>query len=148
MTWSDYTSKIRAIINEFGQRRLVIGEVPLKSRLVKNKGEIFTKAPHITFQDNAIFEFSEEISIVSNHVHVDTYKYQYQRVGGYYFRYEKEPTEDIIWKPPEHLHVLFKVPHFNSPVTTLEQVFRLIEVNFYQEEKRKEIIGVKLEVTI
>ena len=148
MTWSDYTSKIRAIINEFGQRRLIIGEVPLKSRLVKNKGEIFTKAPHITFQDSAIFEFLEEISIISNHVHIDTYKYQYQRVSGYYFRYEKEPTEDIIWKPQEHLHVLFKVPHFNSPFVTLEQVFRLIEVNFYQETKRKDIVGVKLEVTI
>jgi len=69
-------------------------------------------------------------------------------VGGYYFRYEKEPTEDIIWKPPEHLHVLFKVPHFNAPVVTLEQVFRLIEVNFYQEEKRKDIVGIKLEITI
>ena len=148
MTWSDYTSQIRAIINELGRRRLLIGEVPLKLRLVKNKGNIFTKVPHITFQDNAILEFSEEISIVSNHVHIDTYKYQYQRVSGYYFRYEKEPTEDIIWKPPEHLHVLFKVPHFNAPAITLEQVLRLIEVNFYQEEKRKEIVGVNIEVTI
>jgi hypothetical protein len=148
MNWSDYTSQIRAIINEFGRRRLLIGEVPLKSRRVKNKGEIFTKAPHIMFQDNAILVFSEEISIVSNHVHMDAYKYHYQRVGGYYFRYEKEPTEDIIWKPPEHLHVLFKAPHFNAPVITLEQVLRLIEVNFYQEEKRKEIVGVTIEVTI
>jgi hypothetical protein len=63
MTWSEYTSQIRAIINELGRRRILIGEVPLKSRLVKNKGNIFTKVPHITFQYNAILEFSEEISI-------------------------------------------------------------------------------------
>jgi transposase len=83
------------------------------------------------FKDNAIFEFAMELSILSNTVTVDFYKYQYTRLGGYFFRYEKEASENIIWKPPEHLHVLLDAPHFNAPLMTLEQVLRFIEANFY-----------------
>ena len=148
MTWNEYTSYIRALINDFGIRGLLTGEIPVKFRRKKNTGNIFTEVPHLTFRDDASFEFSENLTLISNQIRIDSYKYQYQRTGGYFFRYEKEETEDVIWKPPEHLHVLFKVPHFNSPAITLEQVLRLIEVNFYQEEKRKEIVGVNIEVTI
>jgi hypothetical protein len=66
MTWSDYTSKIRAVINELGRKGVLTGEVPLKFSLLKNKGNIFTKVPHIRFQDNAILGSVDELSEDSN----------------------------------------------------------------------------------
>jgi len=136
------------IINGFGNRGMLIGRVPLKFQRIKNKGSIFTIAPHLMFKDDSIFEFAMELSILSNTVTMDAYKYQYTRLGGYFFRYEKEATEDIIWKPPEHLHVLLDAPHFNAPLMTLEQVLHFIEVNFYQVGKREKIVGRKIEVII
>ncbi len=139
---------MRALINDLGIRGLLIGEVPVKFKRKKNTGNIFSEAPHLTFKDGASFEFSENLILIGNQVQVESYKYQYQRAGGYFFRYEKEETEDIIWKPPEHLHVILNVPHFTAPFITLEGVLRIIEVNFYQEAKREEIVGKRIELIV
>jgi len=148
MTWNEYTSHIRALINDFGMKGLLIGEIPVKFRRKKNTGNIFRDTPHLSFKDGASFEFSENLTLISNQVQVDSYKYQYQRTGGYFFRYEKEETDDIIWKPSEHLHVILNVPHFSAPFITLENVLRIIEVNFYQEGKREEIVGKRIELIV
>lgn len=148
MTWNEYTSHIRALINDFGMRGLLIGEVPVKFRRKENTGNIFTEAPHLTLKDGASLEFSENITLISNQVQVDSYKYQYQCTGGYFFRYEKEETDDPIWKPSEHLHVILSVPHFNAPFITLEDILKMVEVNFYQEVRREELVGKRIELTV
>ncbi|MBM3238353.1 hypothetical protein FJZ31_18840 [Candidatus Poribacteria bacterium] len=148
MTWNEYTSHIRALINDFGMRGLLTGEIPVKFRHKKNTGNIFTEAPHLIFRDDASFEFSENLTLISKQVQIDSYKYQYRRTGGYFFRYEKEETDDVIWKPPEHLHVILSVPHFSAPFITLENVLRIIEVNFYQEVKRENIVGKSIELIV
>ena len=55
---------------------------------------------------------------------------------------------DISGKPPEHLHVILNVPHFSAPFITLENVLRIIEVNFYQEVKREELVGKRIELIV
>ena len=148
MTWNEYTTYIRAMINDFGTRGLLTGAVPVKFRRKKSRGSIFTETPHLTFKDGASFEFAEDLTLISNQVQVDAYKYQYQRTGGYFFRYEKEETEDIIWKPPEHLHVILNVPHFSAPFVTLGNVFGIIEVNFYEGVKREALVDKRIELIV
>jgi len=147
MTWNEYTSHIRAVLTEFGRRGLLVGRMPVRFRLLKEQGSIYTESP-LMFKDGASFELAEDIRVSFHQMQVEAYKYHYRRVGGYFFRYEKEFTEDDIWKPPEHLHVALNVPHFNAPMMTLEQVLRLIEVNFYQEGRKESLVGKRLEVTI
>ena len=148
MTWNEYTSHIRAVLTEFGSRGLLIGRMPVRFRLLKEQGSIYTESPHLMFKDGVSVELTEDIRVSFHQMQVEAYKYHYRRAGGYFFRYEKESTEDAIWEPPEHLHVVLNVPHFNAPMMTLEQVLRLIEVNFYQEGRKESLVGKRLEVTI
>ncbi|MBC8462453.1 MAG: hypothetical protein H8D67_31155 [Deltaproteobacteria bacterium] len=148
MIWNEYTSKIRAVISELGRRGVLIGRVPIHFIRKGNKGTIHTEFPHLTFKDGAYLEVLENITLVEKQVQVSFYKYQYMRPYGYFFRYEKEPTDNPIWKPEEHLHVALDVPHFNAPFVTLEDVLLLIEINFYAEANLENIVGTRLEMLI
>lgn len=83
MTWNEYTSHIRALINDVGMRGLLVGEVSVKFRRKKGKGNIFTE-----------------------------------------------------------------VPHFSAPFITLENVLRIIEVNFYQKVKRENLVGKMIKLIV
>jgi len=147
MTWNKYTGKIRTLIIDFGRRGL-IEAFPIKFQLVKNAGNIYTENPHLQFRDGSYLKVFERISLVSKQVQVDNYSYHYQRKGGYFFRYDKELSDDVVRKPEHHLQVILDIPHYDSCPMNLQKILQLIEINFYSPLYSGTIVGQQIRMTV
>ncbi|MBM3239340.1 hypothetical protein FJZ31_23855 [Candidatus Poribacteria bacterium] len=139
--WQAYKSHVLGLLVQYGRRGFLQGKIELKfttaSEIPKGQGgTIYVPGSGLTFRDKAILSFSETIQSINNELIWKTYRYHYQRTSGYYFTYEKESTTDVIRKPEHHLHVLLPFPHFNSASMNLENVLKLIEVNFYSNNTK------------
>lgn len=149
--WSDYKRYIRNVIIDYGFRNIIVGEIPLSivshPEIPKNiGGVILTRAPGLRFKDGAHLTFRELVKVENETIISEVYTYHYERPGGYFFRYEKEPTENPLRKPEFHLHVILDVPHFNAPCVNLEKVLQLVEVNFYSNHDK--LLGTHIELTV
>lgn len=154
MTWSDYKSHVRALLTQLGRQKIIVGDPCLSFKdspfLPKNTGGSVFLKPGLRFSDGAWLRVLEEIRIENDLVLRDSYCYHYERSEGYFFRYEREPTDDLTWKPEYHMHVCLDLPHFDAPDMTLERVIELIVINFYTPPvaKRGKLIGRRLALTV
>jgi hypothetical protein len=77
------------------------------------------------------------------------YSYHYERPNGYFFRYEREESTDLVRKPEYHMHVILDLPHFNAPPVNLETILQLIVVNFYSPGiYSRQIVGQEIHLTV
>lgn len=154
MTYAEYKSHVRAITIEYGRRGILVGPMPVKFFLVegipaKEGGSTFARNPALVFRDGARLEIYEEVRIVNNEIHRLEYSYHYERPNGYFFRYEREETSDLVRKPEYHMHVIIDLPHFNAPPINLETTLQLIVVNFYSPDiYSRQIIGQEIHLTV
>ena len=91
----------------------------------------------------------EKVQCIDKEIQRQSYSYHYERPNGYFFRYEREKTEDTIRKPEYHLHVVLDLPHFNAPPVDIEIALKLIAANFYSQNiYSKQIIGKEINLVI
>ena len=148
-SWSAYKRHIRGLVTAYGRQGVIVDPSSLRflDSPFRVGGAIYTVEPGFGFRDGARLLVSEEVVIQDGEVIRPRYKYMYERAGGYTFRYEREPTDDPVWKPEFHLHVILDVPHFNACAISLEQVLGLIGANFYSRRAR-DVIGMKVELSV
>jgi hypothetical protein len=120
MTYSGYKKHIRAILAEHGRQGIISGAIPMQflptEGIPPNEGGVIrAKNPDLIFRDGARLKVYEEVRVINNEVHRLNYSYHYERPNGYFFRYEREETTDLIRKPEYHMHVILNLPHFNAP---------------------------------
>jgi hypothetical protein len=154
MTYAEYKRQIRAILTEHGRQGIIIGEIPLRFSQVEKipvneGGVIFARNPDLVFRDGARLKLYEEVSVVDKEIHRLYYSYHYERPNGYFFRYEREESTDLIRKPEYHMHVILDLPHFNAPPVNLEIILQLIVANFYSQEiYSKQIVGQEIHLAV
>jgi hypothetical protein len=154
MTYSDYKKHIRAILAEHGRQGIISGAIPVQflpaEGISSNEGGVIrAKNPDLVFRDGARLKVYEEVRVVNNEIHRLYYSYHYERPNGYFFRYEREETTDLIRKPEYHMHVVLNLPHFNAPPVDLEIVLKLIVTNFYSPDiYSRQIIGQEIHLTV
>jgi len=154
MTWSEYKKHIRAIITEYGRQGILAGAMPVKFTPeegipAKEGGNVFARNPNLVFRDGARLQLYEKIQVIKNEVHRLKYSYHYERPNGYFFRYEREETNDPIRKPEYHMHVILNLPHFNALPVDLEIILKLIVANFYSPDVySRQIIGQEIHLTV
>jgi len=153
-SYADYKRHIRALLTEYGRQGILVGGVPVRfSPLVgvspDDGGIIRARDPHLTFRDGARLTIYEKVQVIDQEVQRLKYTYHYERPNGYFFRYEREESDDLIRKPEYHLHVVLNLPHFNAPPVNLEIILRLIAANFYSPDLyTRQIIGQEIHVTV
>ncbi|MEK7727225.1 MAG: hypothetical protein AAB354_02365, partial [candidate division KSB1 bacterium] len=112
--YPEYKSKLRALIVEYGRRGILTGETPLRfvpsDRIPPQEGGVvLAMNPQLNFQDGATLSVLEEARIVNDQAVLLRYSYHYERPGGYFFRYEREESDDLIRKPEYHMHVFLNL---------------------------------------
>jgi len=154
MTWAEYKTNIRAIVTEYGRQGILVGALPIKFAPeeeipAKEGGRVFARNPDLVFRDGANLKLYEKVQVVNNEIHRLKYSYHYERLNGYFFRYEREETSDLVRKPEYHMHVVINLPHFNAPPVDLEIIFKLIVANFYSPDVySRQIIGQEIHLTV
>lgn len=148
-SWSAYKRHVRGLVTAYGRQGVIVDPSSLRflDSPFQEGGAVYTVEPGFGFRDGACLLVSEEVVIQDGEVIRPRYKYMYERAGGYAFRYEREPTDDPVWKPEFHLHVILDVPHFNACAISLEQVLGLIGANFYSR-RAGDVIGMKVELSV
>jgi hypothetical protein len=154
MTWAEYKKHIRAIVTEYGRQGILVGVMPIKFAPdegipTKEGGRVFAKNPDLVFRDGARLKLYEKIQVVNAEIHRLKYSYHYERPNGYFFRYEREETSDLVRKPEYHMHVVLNLPHFNASPVDLEIILKLIAANFYSPDVySRQIIGQEIHLTV
>ena len=155
MTYAEHKKHIRASVAEYGRQGILSGATPVKffnaDGISPNEGGIISaRDPNLLiFRDGAKLKLYEEVRVVNNEIHRLKYSYHYERPNGYFFRYEREETSDLIRKPEYHMHVVLNLPHFNAPPVDLEIIFKLIVANFYSPDVySRQIIGQEIHLTV
>lgn len=154
MNYAEYKSHIRALVADYGRRGLLKGDTSLKffaaEGIPPNEGGIIrARDPELIFRDGAKLKVYERIHVIKNEIHRLNYSYHYERPGGYFFRYEREESEDLIRKPEYHMHAVLNLPHFNAPPVNLEIILQLITANFYsQDVYSRQIVGQEISLTV
>jgi len=92
-------------------------------------GLIFLDGAFLRFQEYLVMKRDNSISRLH-------YSYHYQRLDGYYFRFDKleQPFTDSVKRivePQRHLHVARSAPRFPTHATNLVELLDLIKYNFY-----------------
>ncbi len=152
--YAEYKSHVRALITEYGRQGILksaqpIRFVPAKGIPPHEGGVIVALEPRLSFRDGATLSVLEEVRIINFEPQLLRYSYHYQRPNGYFFRYEREETSDLIRKPEYHMHVVLNLPHFNAPPVDLEIMFKLIGANFYSPDVySRQIIGQEIHLTV
>ncbi len=148
----DYGAHIRGLLNNLVREGILRRQaLPLEIRVHSDNrsGYLVTPSPGLVYNDGAILRV-EEVFVVDARggVRRDRYAYHYERPGGYYFRFERErDSEDPVYKPEYHLHVLWRLPHFPSAPMTLEETLNFIRFNFYNSHRQR-LVGHSLVVHI
>lgn len=154
MTWAEYKKHIRAIVTDYGRQGILVGAMPIKFAPdegipTKEGGRVFARDPDLVFCDGARLKLYEKVQVVKNEIHRLKYSYHYERPNGYFFRYEREETTDIIRKPEYHMHVVLNLPHFIAPAVNLEIILQLIVANFYSPDVySRQIVGQEIHLTV
>jgi len=154
MSYRAYKRHIRALLTEYGRKGILTGTTPVKFFPPENidaqeGGMILARNPGLLFRDDARLKLYEKIQIVDNDVQLLEYSYHYERPGGYFFRYEREPTTDSVRKPEYHCHVILNLPHFIAPPVSLKTILEIIAANFYAPDVyHKQIIGQDIRLTV
>ncbi len=153
--YSEYKKHIRAVLAEYGRQRILFGAISVKfyhaDGISPNEGGIISARDQnlLLFRDGATLKIYEEVRIVNNEIHRLKYSYHYQRPNGYFFRYEREETDDPIRKPEYHMHAVLNLPHFNAPSVNLEIILQLMVANFYLPDVySRQIIGQEIHLTV
>lgn len=152
--YAEYKKRIRAILIDYGRQGVLTGFVPIKFYPAEGipsaeGGIVSARNPGLIFRDGAALKLYEKVQFIDNDIQRLSYSYHYERPNGYFFRYEREQTEDLIRKPEYHLHVVLDLPHFNAPPVDIEIVLKLIAANFYsQSQYHKQIIGKEINLVI
>ncbi len=154
MTYAEYKRHIRAILTNYGRQGILVGATPIKFFPVQgispNEGGIVSaRDSHLVFQDGAKLKVFEEVRVTDGEIHRLKYSYHYERLGGYFFRYEREESADLLRKPEYHMHVIVNLPHFNAPPVDLETILKLIAANFYLPDVyARQIVGQEIHLTV
>jgi len=154
ITYADYKKNFRAVITKYGRQGILVGAMPVKfararSISTKEGGNVFAQDPGLIFRDGARLRVYEKVHVVDNEIHRIEYSYHYQRPNGYFFRYEREETIDLVRKPEYHLHVALNLPHYNAPPVDLGIILKLIVANFYSPDVySRQIIGQEIHLTV
>jgi hypothetical protein len=152
--YADYKRHIRSLIVEYGRQGILVGKSPVMFLTAKGipfdeGGVIQATDPPFKFKDGASLRVLEVVHVKKTAVDLIRYTYHYERPNGYFFRYEREESDDLIRKPEYHLHVILNLPHFNAPPVNLEIILRLIAANFYSPDLyTRQIIGQEIHVTV
>ncbi|MFQ5858218.1 MAG: DUF6516 family protein [Anaerolineae bacterium] len=149
---SDYGAFVRGLfINLAREGVLRRQSLPLEVHVSSDNrsGFLFTHTPGFLYNDGATLKVEETFVVkTGGAVRRERYTYNYQRPGGYFFRFEREQHDgDLVYKPEYHLHVLWRLPHFPSMPLTLEETLDFIRVNFYGPHRQR-LVGHSLEVQI
>jgi hypothetical protein len=152
--YAEYKKHVRALLTEYGRQGILLGNMPVRFSPVEgispNEGGIIrARDPDLVFRDGAKLALYEKVQIVNNEIHLLNYSYHYERLNGYFFRYEREDTTDPIRKPEYHMHVILDLPHFVAPPVNLEIILKMIAVNFYSQDiYSKQIVGHTISLTV
>ena len=113
------------------------------------RGRFVTPDVGLHYYDGATLRVEEQFAITDEgNVDRIRYPYHYERPGGYYFRFEREQhNDDFIYKPENHLHVCWRLPHFPAPPISLIEMLALIRVNFYTSHRQR-LVGQSIAVQI
>lgn len=152
--YAEYKRLVRALITEYGRQNILKSSKPI--RFVNAKGippheggVIVAIDPRLSFRDGATLSVLEEVRIINSEPHLLRYSYHYERPNGYFFRYEREESTDLIRKPEYHMHVVLNLPHFNASPADLEIILKLIVANFYSPDLySRQIIGQEINLTV
>jgi hypothetical protein len=153
-SWPQYLSNLRKLLIPLAQKGLIVSTPVIlhwedRSLPKRNMGGFVSIDPGIEFPDGARLKVHEKVRIDGTTTIREVYSYSYRRPQGYFFRFDKEPSSDLLWKPVCHLHVVTSLPHFPSPCVSLPEVLDFILTNFYsRDSSRRTIIGQRLELTI
>jgi hypothetical protein len=150
MNWSDYKRQIRHLTTQYGIRGIIVGAVPLVIKDDKDRqgGKIVIGHPGIQFKDGAHLIVRETVRTNQITLECQSYTYHYERPSGYFFRYERESTTDLVRKPEFHLHVMTDLPHYPSGAVTLEKVLEFIEINFYSTQHHRTVVGQEIHLVV
>jgi len=154
LTYSRYKKDIRSLLAEYGRQGMLVGSISVKflkakGILKKEGGIIRARDPDLVFKDGASLKVYEEVKVENGKILRLKYSYHYERPGGYFFRYEREPSDDPLRKPEFHMHAVLDLPHFPAPAVSLETILALIAANFYsQQTYSRQIIGTTLQITV
>ncbi len=153
-TYADYKKHIRSLIVEYGRQGVLSGASPIvflqaKGIPLEHGGLIQATDPPLKFKDGASLRVLEVVQVSNAKVERLRYTYHYERANGYYFRYEREETDDLIRKPEYHMHAVLNLPHFNAPPVNLEIMLQLITTNFYSQDLyAKQIVGREIHLSV
>ncbi|GEM_PF-6918272 len=153
-TYAEYKKHIRSLVVEYGRAGVLAGPVPILFLPVhgipsEEGGEIQATEPSLRFKDGAMLRVLERVRVVNKKIELLKYTYHYERPNGYFFRYEREESDDLIRKPEYHMHVILDLPHFPAPPVNLELILQVIANNFYsQEVYSRQIIGHEIHLTV
>lgn len=153
-TYADYKKHVRSLIVEYGRRGLLRGASPivfLEARGIPLEygGLIKATDPPLKFKDGASLRVLEVVQVSNATIERLRYTYHYERANGYFFRYEREETVDVVRKPEYHMHAVLNLPHFNAPPVNLEIMLQLIATNFYSQGLySKQIIGQEIHLRV
>jgi len=152
--YSEYKKHIRALLTEYGRHGILPGVIPVRFSSVEDipadeGGIIRARDPDLVFRDGAKLALYEKVQVVNNEIQLLKYSYHYERPNGYFFRYEREDSEELIRKPEYHMHVILDLPHFPAPAVNLELILKVIANNFYsQEVYSRQIVGHEIHLTV
>jgi len=119
-TFAEYKRYIRSLIVEYGRVGVLGRSIPtlfLPAHGIPSEegGVIQATEPGLRFKDGAVLQVLEIARVINAKIELLKYTYHYQRPNGYFFRYEREDSTDLIRKPEYHVHVILDLPHFPAP---------------------------------
>ena len=153
-TYADYKRHIRSSVAEYGRFGILVGPTPVlfpttKGIAAEEGGVIQATDPPLRFKDGARPRVLEVVRVIKSTIELLRYTYHYERPNGYFFRYEREYTTDLIRKPEYHMDVILDLPHFVAPPVNLEIILKLIANNFYSQDiYSRQIIGNEIHLTV
>jgi hypothetical protein len=152
--YADYKRHIRSLVAEYGRLGILVGPTPVlfpttKGIPAQEGGVIQALDPPLQFKDGANLRVVEVVRVINRKIEHLRYFYHYERPNGYFFRYEREDTTDLIRKPEYHMHVILDLPHFPAPPVDLEIILKVLANNFYSQEiYSRQIIGHEIHLTV
>jgi hypothetical protein len=149
---SDYASGIRGMIMQLTRAGILTRQSrPIDMQIESGNSGGFLRAdrPGLVYQDGAFLRIDEEFLLDEQGVLFrKRYSYHYQRLGGYYLRFEREQHDgDRLYKPEHHLHVCWRLPHFPALLITLLETLDFIRINFYSPYRQR-LVGQSLAIQI
>lgn len=149
---SDYGAYVRGLLVDLVREGILRRQVlPLELHIGPDgrSGYLFTAGPGLLYNDGAVLKVEEAFRLDAvGDVQRQRYAYQYERLGGYYFRFERESHDgDLVYKPECHLHVLWRLPHFPTASQGLKEILDLIRVNFYGSHRQR-LVGQSIAVIV